>query len=136
MRALTALISVLILLGLAGCGEGDDDVEPTPEEITARLQGDGYTVGEVVTDGANIAVARGGKLDAEAYLPVDRDPQGNIIYAGVYFFETEEDAAVLARERERNEDRDFFSDQIGTRVYEIAGTNDDLIAVEASAEAE
>jgi len=101
-----------------------------------RLQEDGYATGEVITDGANMAVARNGKLDAEAYLGVDSDPDGNRLYVGIYFFGTEADAAVLAREWERSDDKDSDAELVGSRVYNIAGPASDLVPVIAAAEAE
>ena len=137
MRTQALLAATLSALVLTACGGDEAEDPPTPEEVSERLQDDGYVVGEVITDGANMGVARGGKLDAEAYLGVDSDPEGARLYVGIYFFETAEDAAVLAADRDRNtDDSDFFSEQVGERVYEIAGTNEDLTEVIASGEAE
>lgn len=132
---LAATISA-VLLATAGCGGDEDEAPPTPEEVAERLQDDGYATGEVITDGANVGVARSGELDAEAYLGVDFDPEDQRIYAGIYFFEDPDDAAIMARERERNEDGDFFAELVGERVYEIAGTKEELTEVIASGEAE
>ena len=137
MRMQTLLAVALSGLALASCGGDEAEDPPTPEQVSERLQDDGYVVGEVITDGANIGVARGGRLDAEAYLGVDTDPEGERLYVGIYFFETAEDAAVLAADRDRNtDDDDFFSEQVGERVYEIAGADEDLTEVIASGEAE
>jgi hypothetical protein len=136
-RAVAVLAASVLAAGLWACGgdEGSEE-EAAPEVAMERLQDDGYATGEIITDGANVGVARNGKLDADAYLGVDADPEGNVLYAGIYFFETEEDAAVLAKEWEPKPGDDTYSEQVGTRVYNIAGTQAELVPVIASAEAE
>ena len=134
--------AAVVTIALAGCGGDDSDSgsggeeEATPEVVVERLQDDGYVTGEIITDGANMAVARNGKLDADAYLGVEYDPDGNRLYVGIYFFGTEADAAVLAKEWERDNDSDSYSEQAGNVVYNIAGPQEELIPVIASAEAE
>ena len=139
MRAAALLAVATFVVGLAACG-GDDssggDEELTPEVAQERLQDDGYVTGEIITDGANVGVARNGKLDADAYLGVDSDPDGNRLYVGLYFFQNEADAAVLAKEWERpDSDSSSYSEQVGSIVYNIAGPEEDLIPVMASVEA-
>src|SRR5215204_3023376 len=139
-RAAALLVVAMIVMGLAACG-GDDssggDEELTPEVAMERLQEDGYVTGEIITNGANMGVARNGNLDAEAYLGVDSDPDGNRLYAGLYFFKNEADAAVLAEEWERpDSDSGSYSEQVGSIVYNIAGPQQDLTPVIDSAEAE
>ncbi len=132
----------MLVVALAGCGGDDSDSDSggeaaTPEVVVERLQDDGYVTGEIITDGANMAVARNGKLDADAYLGVEYDPDGNRLYVGIYFFGSEADAAVLAKEWERpDDDPDSYSEQVGNIVYNIAGPQEDLVPVIASAEAE
>ena len=99
-----------------------------------RLQEDGYATGEIITDGANKAIGPNGKLDADAYLSVDYTPDGDTIYAGIYFFGNEQDAALL--EKDWKDDKDSWTDVVGTRVYNIAGTQTELVPVIATAEAE
>ena len=137
-RAAAVLAVAMIVMGLGACGGRDSsgDEELTPEVARERLQDDGYITGEIITDGANVGVARNGKLDAEAYLGVDSDPDGNRLYVGLYFFGNEADAAVLAKEWERpDSDSDSYSEQVGSIVYNIAGPQEDLIPVMASVEA-
>jgi hypothetical protein len=135
VKVLAATIAAACLLAMAGCG-GDSEPPATPEDVAAKLQEAGFATGEVITDGANMAVADGGELDADAYLSVDSDPEGNRIYAGIYFFASPEDAAVLAEEREPNVDNDFAFELIDDRVYEIAGDAGDLQRVIAAVQAE
>jgi len=136
-KNLIAIVLTLLLCvpALAACGGDDGPPEAeNPADVAKRLQEAGYVTGEVITDGANVGVARGGKLDADAYLSVDADPEGEPLYVGIYFFSTPEDAEVLGQERQSNIDRDFDAQVIGDRVYEIAGAPADLALVIGAAE--
>lgn len=135
LRATSALLLAALSLGLAACGEAKSAEDLSPEELAAKLQDRGFATGGVVTDGANVGVARGGKLDANAYLSVDADPKGERLWVGIYFFDSPEQAAVLAKEREPNEDRDFISEPVGSMVYESAGDPNAIWGVIAAAEA-
>jgi hypothetical protein len=139
MPLFTSAIAVAIIVGLlalAGCGGGDDDnstFDLTPEQVQAKLQERGFATGEIITDGANVGVAKGGKLDANAYLGVESTPEGEPLYVGIYFFDSPEDATALAKER--TEDRDFHTEVIGNMELEIAGRSGDLFRVIAAVQA-
>jgi hypothetical protein len=139
MPLLTSAIAVAIIVGLlaiAGCGDGEDQnstFDLTPEEVQAKLLDRGFVTGEIITDGANVGVARGGKLDANAYLGVDATPEGEPLYVGIYFFDSAADATTLAKER--TEDRDFHTEVIGDMEFEIAGSSGDLFRVIAAVQA-
>jgi hypothetical protein len=136
LRALAALLVASLALALAACGGAEDDnstFDLTPEEVQAKLQDRGFATGEIITDGANIGVAKGGKLDASAYLGVEATPEGERLYVGIYFFDSPEDAATLAKER--TEDRDFHTEVIGDMEFEISGTSGDLFRVIAAVQA-
>jgi hypothetical protein len=140
-RAAVGCAVVALMAGLTACG-GDDAAtttgadasstaaaaEASPADVAARLQDAGYETGEVITNGANMAVAQNGKLDAEAYLSVDSDPEGNRVYAGIYFFDTPAHAAILAKEQGAD------AEQVDSRVYLISGTEAELQPIIAAAE--
>ena len=134
--SVAAVVLIVSLLALAGCGGNGDDnstFDLTPEEVQAKLQGSGFATGEIITDGANVGVAKGGKLDAEAYLSVGSTPEGQPLYAGIYFFGSPEDAETLRDER--TIDRDFHAEAIGNMEIEISGTSGDLFRVIAAIQA-
>ena len=133
--SVAAVILIATLLFLAGCGGGDDNstFDLTPEEVQAKLQERGFVTGEIITDGANVGVARSGKLDANAYLAVEYTPEQERLYVGIYFFDSPEDAEALRKER--TEDRDFHAEVIGNMEVEIAGSSDDLFRVIAAIQA-
>jgi hypothetical protein len=136
---------VALAAGLAGCG-GDDgsttgagateagsvaaSSDLTPAAVAARLQDAGFEVGDVITNGANMGVAQHGELDADAYLGVETDPDGNRVYAGIYFFDTPEHAAILAKEQGSD------ARQVDSRVYLISGSAEELERIIAAAEGE
>ena len=126
-RAAPAALLAALALAVTACGEEAKPVEDlTPEEVQAKLLDREFVTGEIITDGANVGVAKGGKLDAEAYLGVDEDPDGKRIYVGIYFFATPEEAAIL--EKERTEDRDFHAEVVGDMEVEVAGDLQRVIA--------
>lgn len=136
IRTLAAGAAAALALTLSACGGGENDkstFDLTPEEVQAKLQDRGFVTGEIITDGANVGVARGGELDANAYLGVEYTPEQERLYVGIYFFDTPEDAETLAKER--TEDRDFHVEVLGSTEFEIAGSSDDLSRVIAAVQA-
>ena len=130
MPLLTSAIAVLIIVGLlalAGCGEEAKPVEDlAPEEVQAKLLDREFVTGEIITDGANVGVAKGGKLDAEAYLGVDETPR----VSGSTSAST---SSRRPRRRPRSregargaEDRGFHAEVVGDMEVEVAGDTGDL----------
>jgi hypothetical protein len=122
MRSIAAsVIAVLVLAGpVVGCGEDDapSSAAPSelgPAEVRANLEDAGYVLGEDITDGANLALPPSGEIDAEVYMGVEYDPQGERMYASVYFFADPADAQKVAKAfgDSLNEVRD-------TRLYNLA----------------
>jgi hypothetical protein len=58
LRAFTGVACLLAALALPACGGDSEPAPATPEEVAAKLQEAGFATGEVITDGANMAVAR------------------------------------------------------------------------------
>jgi len=138
-RMTSVAVAVIAAIALGGCG-GDDSTSSggseavTPEVAQQRLQDAGYTTGEIITNGANMGVAQNGKIDADAYLGVENDPDGNSLYVGIYFFDNEKDPAVFDQEQE--DDEDSWTEVVGTRAYNISGSQSELTPVIAAAEAQ
>jgi hypothetical protein len=140
-RIAASLIAVVLLAGLvAGCG-GDDDAsdsapntpaELAPADVRANLEEAGYVLGEDVTEGANLALPPTGDIDAELYVGVEYDPEGERMYASVYFFADAADAETVAK---------AFSDSLtevrDTRLYTLADEDQAVLdALVAAAEGE
>ena len=139
MRARAVICICVLGISLAACGGGDSEsggepVTLTPELVQANLDSAGYEVGDLVTSGANEAVAQNGQLDAQAYLDVEAAPGGGDLFGAVYFFDTEADAKVLDKEMTRQDD-EFNAHEIrGARVYYVSGTQEELDGIVAAAE--
>ncbi len=83
--ALAGVIFVATSLA-AGCGgNGSGGGQLTAVKANANLEHAGYTV-DKVTNGANKAIGPNGKLNADVYLGIGRDPHGGRLYVGAYFF--------------------------------------------------
>jgi hypothetical protein len=142
---LPLLLGGLVVLAASGCGGGGEGsttaegeastpAELTPDDVGANLQDAGYQVGNVITHGGNEGVAQNGRLDADASLSVDYDPDGQQVYASVYFFSDDRDAKTLADEYAKEDDEYDAAALQGTRVYHISGTQQQLDGIVAAAE--
>jgi hypothetical protein len=136
-------VTLLALAGLAaGCGGGHSGQtagpapQLTPNQVRANLIHSRYKVSSFITHGANEAVAQNGKLNADSVVSINYDPDGNQLYASVYFFSNGKDAKILADEFKKNDAHyhDHPWAQRGTRVYDVSGTQDQLDAIVSAGE--
>jgi hypothetical protein len=134
LRRQVTLLALGIALLAAGCG-GDDEASPaelSPEQVRENLIDAGYETGEVLTEGANQAVVDG--KDAEAYLSIDASPEGERIYVSIYFFEGERLAEALDEQFDESDDQSSAHELRETRLYNVAGTQEQLDGVIEAAE--
>jgi hypothetical protein len=121
----------------AGCGGGrSGPAQLTPHQVRANLIHSQYKVSSFIRQGANQGVAQNGKLNADSVVSINYDPDGNELYASVYFFSSRKDAAILADELRKNDARyhDHPWAQRDTRVYSVSGTRDQLDGILAAGE--
>lgn len=130
-KAVLAALAAGVVVLTVGCGDDSaDSSQLSPEQVQENLADHGYQVGDVLTKGAPEGVING--RDADAYLSIDYSPDGDRLYASVYFFGSEKLAEALWRRFSRGDDTAV--ELRGTRVYHVAGTQEQLIALVAAAE--